>query len=240
MATLQKRSFLEFEMSNAQIDEETGKIRGVKFLGLNSRNGRRYEGSGVRKAVDLYDGRNIYLGHPDNPESERKFDDWLGVSEDPWWDNGVWGNVQLRTKSPRYPEVIEAARNFSLSLGCSHVAEGGSRFEGGLEIIDEITAVHSIDLVMNPATTNGLFEGIIGAGDVDDEQSGDDDLAEFTDAVAVLRKYGADEALLKQVADSCQLSQAAVTESHHRQIVVPSFINASTFDSAAKFARRYR
>lgn len=140
---------------------EQGVIRGAKLLGLNSRNGRRYESKALKAALALYEGKKVYVDHPDDNAKERKFEDWAGVIENvKFRKDGLYGDVVLREQCDHFKGIIEAASNpkFSKSCGFSHVAEGESHFDGETEIIESIKQVFSVDLVTDPATTAGLFE----------------------------------------------------------------------------------
>ncbi|MEI8372438.1 MAG: hypothetical protein WCJ35_06335 [Planctomycetota bacterium] len=53
---------------------------------------------------------------------------------------------------------MDDAENAPWKLGFSHDTRGGSRNENGRAIVELIDKVLSVDLVANPATTEGLFE----------------------------------------------------------------------------------
>jgi hypothetical protein len=144
---------------------EDGVIRGAKLLGLNSRNGRRYEGKALDAAKSLYEGRKVYVDHPRREDTgDRSFNDWAGVIENVTYrkGSGLYGDVVLRQESPYFKGIVEAASNpkFRKSCGFSHVADGESTFEGDTEIIESIKEVFSVDLVTDPATTAGIFESV--------------------------------------------------------------------------------
>lgn len=163
MAKSKKAKFTEttYLESAPTVDAAAGILRGVKLLGSVSRNGRRYTEKAMKEAVGLYDGRKIYLNHPNRNAvgEDRPFQDWVGESRNPIIKpDGIYGDVQLRQKSEYFEGIIEAAEKFPKSVGFSHVADGKSRMEGGEEIIESITEVFSVDLVTDPATTSGFFE----------------------------------------------------------------------------------
>ncbi len=141
-----------------------GIIKGAKLLGLNSRNGRRYEGAALEKAKSLYEGRKVYVDHPrrDDQGGDRKFNDFAGVIENVTFrkGDGLYGDVVLRQESSHFKGIVEVASNpkFQKSCGFSHVADGESRLDGDTEIIESIREVFSVDLVTDPATTAGFFE----------------------------------------------------------------------------------
>lgn len=150
-----------YQANAPRIDAEAGVLYGVKLLGVDSRNGRRYTAEAINKAVNLYDGRKIYLDHPSRDKAgvERSFRDWVGEARNPQArPDGIYGDVHLRTKTEYFEGIIEAAEKFPKAVGFSHVADGESRVEGDTEIIESITEVFSVDLVTDPATTAGIFE----------------------------------------------------------------------------------
>jgi hypothetical protein len=157
------RKFVERATSHGRVDRESGVIRGVKLLGRNSRNGRVYTEEAMRRGVELYRNVKVYLGHPRSAELEedRKFQDWLGIVENPRYESdGIYGDIRLRKESVHYKEIIEAAESFGSFFGASHVAEGISRFEHDIEYIEELGRVRSVDLVCDPASVRGLFESM--------------------------------------------------------------------------------
>lgn len=158
MANLRETVYLE---SAPNVDAEAGVLRGVKLLGMESRNKRRYKREGMQKAVSLYEGLKIYVDHPsrDDAGGERKLKDWAGViTKARFESDGIYGDVKLRKESEHFRGIIEAATEFPNAVGFSHVADGDSDYEGDTEIVESIRKVFSVDLVTDPATTSGFFE----------------------------------------------------------------------------------
>lgn len=158
MAKLLETVYLE---SAASVDAEAGVLRGVKLLGMESRNKRRYKREGMQKAVSLYEGLKIYVDHPnrDDVGADRKMKDWAGViTKARFESDGIYGDVKLRKESEHFRGIIEAATEFPKAVGFSHVADGDSDYEGDTEIVESIRKVFSVDLVTDPATTGGFFE----------------------------------------------------------------------------------
>jgi hypothetical protein len=63
-----------------RVDRTAGVIRGVKLLGLRSRNGRRYLDSALAEAVGLYEGAKVNINHPKgHPLAPRDYQDRLGL-----------------------------------------------------------------------------------------------------------------------------------------------------------------
>lgn len=158
-----ERTFLD---APPNVDSDAGVLRGVKLLGLTSRNGRKYEAKALEKATGLYEGRKVYVDHPHpgDEANDRAFSDWAGVIENVEYrtGDGLYGDVALRKQSPHFKGIIEAATHpkFHKSCGFSHIAEGESRFDEDTEIVESIREVFSVDLVTDPATTVGFFESV--------------------------------------------------------------------------------
>jgi hypothetical protein len=157
------RRFVERTNSAVRIDRNAGVIYDVQVLAEDSRNGRRYTRRAMEQAVPKYNGKKVFLNHPKRDElgEDRPFESWVGIVENARFRNGaIRADIRLRTKSPHYEEVLEAAEQFNHCFGCSHVAEGESYMDGETEIVESIREIHSVDIVTSPATNSGLFESM--------------------------------------------------------------------------------
>jgi hypothetical protein len=144
-----------------RVDRTAGVIRGVKVLGLQSRNGRRYRERALAEAVKLYEGAKVNVNHPKgHPLSPRDYQDRLGVicgvqlrpSE------GLFGDLHFNPKHALSEQLMWDAEHASQNVGLSHNVLAQTTREGNETIVEAITKVQSIDLVADPATTRGLFE----------------------------------------------------------------------------------
>lgn len=141
-------------------DASDGVLRGVKLLGENSRNNRRY-GKEVREAAaPMYRGKKVYIDHA-RESGDRSYDRWAGTVIEAYnREDGIYGDVKLRQKSPYFDGILEAVKDFPKDVGFSHVADGETRMEGTTEVVESIREVFSVDLVTDPATTGGFFESV--------------------------------------------------------------------------------
>jgi hypothetical protein len=152
------------QSKNVQVDKTAGVVRGVRVLGLESLNGRRYAPEAVRRARSLYEGQRVNYDHPprESPDKERSIGDragWLSnIREDS--DGGLSGDLNLLLADGRAAKVMEAAERKPDLFGLSHNAEGRTRREGDKVLVEEILSVKSVDIVSDPATTRSLFESI--------------------------------------------------------------------------------
>ena len=152
----------EFVHSSAplSVDREAGLIRGVKILGLVSANKRRYSAEAVREAVGLYEGVKVNVNHPQKAGDPRDARDRFGrlVNVEARAD-GLYGNLEYLKSHPLAASISEAAERMPSLYGLSHVAECNTVRRGKENVIEGIKSVLSVDLVSDPATTHGLYEG---------------------------------------------------------------------------------
>lgn len=146
-------------VQTADVDEEHGVIRGVVVCGLDSANGRRYPNETMARDFKKYEGVSVNFDHLDGSGS-RRFDDRGG-----WLNNLRIGNdgrpradMNVLKSDSRSAKVFELARRNPNAFGLSHVAHCQTRFDGGVEVVEAIDEVISVDIVADPATNKGLFE----------------------------------------------------------------------------------
>jgi hypothetical protein len=142
-------------------DPSAGVLRGVKLLGLRSRNGRVYREGALRGAMPLYEGAKVYVNHPaGDPLGPRDYRDRLGVVRNVRLvaGEGLFGDLHYNPRHPLAEQLAWDAEHAPRNVGLSHnvVARTRSAAEG--LVVEEITGVRSVDLVADPATTAGLFE----------------------------------------------------------------------------------
>lgn len=158
----EETTYLEYADANQRVDREQGILFGVKLLGENSRNGRRYKAEAMKKAVGLYEDTKMHLNHPGRKDlgEDRRFETWGGVFKNARYveGKGIFADAHLLKSGEYFEGIIEAAEKFPNAVGFSHVADGESKLEGDTEIIESIREVFSVDLVTDPATTAGFFE----------------------------------------------------------------------------------
>lgn len=154
--------------SDFQIDEAAGVIRNVKVIGNKSRNGRSYPQKTLQEAIPIYEGSRIYLDHvltdgKAKPVSVRSIKDKWGVlknlREAP--EGGLRADIHYLKSHSHTPALIEAAQRFPETFGLSHDAAGDEVNAGGMREVTKIYKVNSVDVVNDPATNTGLFEGYV-------------------------------------------------------------------------------
>lgn len=137
-------------------------IRGVKVLGQVSKNGRRYTHGAIVEAAGTYAGKRINLDHPDgHPNKTRSVKDLFGWLENVRADGDcLRGDLTYNPAHPFAPTVKWLAENRPGEIGLSHNAVGQGETRGGVFVVEKIVEVRSVDLVVDPATTKGLFEAM--------------------------------------------------------------------------------
>jgi len=148
-------------MVGTRVDRIAGIIRGVKILGRTSRNGRSYLPETLRSAAGLYEGKQVNVDHLRNPTERRSYGDRIGrlqnvtVRED-----GLFGDLYYNPKHAMADQLAWDAEHAPGNVGLSHDAVGRTTRRDGIETVEAIESVRSVDLVADPASTSGLFESI--------------------------------------------------------------------------------
>lgn len=147
-----------------KIDRDHNRIYGVKVLGYQSLNGRRYLPAAVKAAAPLYEGAMVNIDHPEGkPTDQRSAYDRFGKLVNVRYieNKGLYADLEYLASHPMASRVLEAAEKMPDLFGLSHNAEGeGEDDDNGVFIIHKITEVRHVDLVADPATTRSLSEGI--------------------------------------------------------------------------------
>lgn len=150
-----------------RVDRGAGVLRGVKLIGMESLNGRRYRAEALAAAVGLYEGAKVNVNHPkDGPLAPRDYRDRLGVIRQVEFrpGDGLFGNLHFNPKHAIAEQLAWDAENNPRNVGFSHNVLARLTREGEQTVVESITHVRSVDLVADPAATQGLFEQEEAAG----------------------------------------------------------------------------
>lgn len=157
----QLQEYVDSRGVSMSVDREQGLLRGVKLIGLQSRNGRRYRESALTEAAALYEEAKVNVNHPKgNPLSPRDYQDRLGVIRNVrlWAGEGLFGDLHFNPKHALAEQLVWDAEHNPRNVGFSHNVLAKLTREGESVVVEEITKVQSVDLVADPAATEGLFE----------------------------------------------------------------------------------
>lgn len=155
------QEFVDSRSQRLRVDRTAGIIRGVKLLGLSSRNGRRYRESALADAAGLYEGAKVNVNHPKgHPLSPRDYQERLGEIRGVEFraGEGLFGDLHFNPKHALSEQLMWDAEHAPQNVGLSHNVLARTSREGDETAVEAITKVQSIDLVADPATTAGLFE----------------------------------------------------------------------------------
>ena len=155
------QEFCDSRNVSMRVDRQAGVIRGVKILGLQSRNGRQYLPEALAKAVPLYEGAKVNVNHPKgSPLSPRDYQDRIGVIRGAVLkpNEGLFGDLHFNPKHVLAEQLAWDAEHAPENVGFSHNVQARTSRRDDCLLVEEITRVQSVDLVADPATTRGLYE----------------------------------------------------------------------------------
>jgi hypothetical protein len=161
------QEYVDSRSQRLRVDRAGGVIRGVKLLGLTSRNGRRYREDALAEAVALYEGAKVNVNHPKgHPLAPRDYQDRLGIVHGVEFrtGEGLFGDLHFNPRHALSEQLVWDAEHAPQNVGMSHNVLARTKREGDETVVEAITKVQSIDLVADPATTTGLYEQVEGRG----------------------------------------------------------------------------
>lgn len=154
-------------ISEDRIDRDKGVIRGVKLLGIRSKNKRSYDTKGVQEsATRLLPNTAIYIDHPQSATTPRSYRDKFGVvgkSVEYKPGEGYFGDIHFNPKNQVAEQfiwdVLFAPRSFGMSINSAvKYANDGRPGKDGDKVVESIELLRSLDVVTRPGTTDGIFE----------------------------------------------------------------------------------
>ncbi len=162
----QLQEFVTSRGAQVHVDAAAGIIRGVKLLGLESRNGRRYLPGALAQAAALYEGAKVNVNHPKgSPLAARDYQDRLGsIRNVRTAADGLFGDLHYNPKHALAEQLAWDAQHAPENVGFSHNVEGRTSRSNGQTVVEAIVKVQSVDLVADPATTSSLYESAATVG----------------------------------------------------------------------------
>jgi hypothetical protein len=183
------QEFVDSGSVRLRVDRDAGVIRGVKLLGLVSRNGRRYREQALADAVGMYEGIKVNINHPKgHPLAPRDYQDRLGVVRGVEYrpGEGLFGDLHFNPKHALSEQLVWDAEHAPQNVGLSHNVLARTTKSGADTTVEAITKVQSIDLVADPATTSGLYEHREARGVEEQSRSGVAQTADSTGSTPLL------------------------------------------------------
>lgn len=147
-----------------RIDKAKGIIYNVLILGRGALNGRKYTTEAMEDALAKrkYENLQVYIGpHKKSRFAKRSPKDHAGELRNiRLTDDGLRGDLLYNRASKGGRLVVEIAERFPNRFGLSHHADIAGYMEGDQKIITRILEVTVVDIVKDPATTEGVFEEV--------------------------------------------------------------------------------
>jgi len=147
--------------SEATFNREQSTIENVVLLGSSSKNNHIYTEGCKARAVGMYEGAKAFVNHPSSEEEKtgrRDVRNLAGQFTNPRFIDGKIRATFKGLNNESGKLFVEIAESMPNIAGMSHNAIGKWRSEDGKRIVEDITRVFSVDLVADPAQTQGMFE----------------------------------------------------------------------------------
>lgn len=252
-----KRLTEEITFSNAQFVESTDGsprlIKGVALLGGTARGKGKDYSYPVRTMetavrAGKYDNCRCFINHPTDGEVQtgrRDLMNLAGVCKNVRVEEGkIKGDVQV-LPDQFGDKFFNIAKLMPEAASCSHIADGKLKSENGNVFVEEIKDVLSVDLVVQGATTENVFESLDHRKESDMEYTDikiDDLRIKRPDLVKVLIEEGhksRDEEVKKLTESTTELKgkldEQAVKEAQaQRKVSVAKFLEESKLPKVAK------
>ncbi|MDO4557472.1 MAG: hypothetical protein Q4C47_00705 [Planctomycetia bacterium] len=153
--------YTDSRSQSLRIDRASGILHGVRILGYHSRNGRRYSETCLKESIPLYESAKVNVNHAaQSDHSGRDYRDRIGSLHRVIFrpGEGLYADFHYNPKHPLTEQLLWDAEHAPANVGFSHHVEAETTQESNEVVVRSIRRVISVDLVADPATTNGLFE----------------------------------------------------------------------------------
>ncbi len=157
------QEFVDSRQQRLRVDREAGVIRGVKLLGLASRNGRRYREEALVNAVSLYEGAKVNINHPKgHPLSPRDYQDRLGVVRGVEFraGEGLFGDLHFNPKHALSEQLVWDAEHAPQNVGMSHNVLARTTRSGNETVVEAIAELRRRAAEQMRANISAIPDGI--------------------------------------------------------------------------------
>ena len=155
-------------ITQGKLNRKLNVIEGATLIGPISKNtgngqkGRRYSEAALKKIAQMAEGLPGYLNHttPDLAFKPRDVRELAVRHRNVRFDPATQTVKSDMHVMPNHADLVfSLAEQFGDHIGNSVVSKGLVTMEGDTEVVQDIVALRSADLVSDPASTKGLFEG---------------------------------------------------------------------------------
>lgn len=150
-------------LKESNFDDENLVIRNASLLGAVSANGYTFTETAMKDAAKLLENGVQYLNHPQSESEDRDISKLVSSVKNVRFVSGeskVRGDIHFVDTPHIREEIFPRLKHFKNKVGNSIVGEGISESREDGEFVTSLHAIESVDLVTDPATNRGLFEGI--------------------------------------------------------------------------------
>jgi len=144
------------------VDTINGVISGVKLLGPVSKNGRVYTKECIANAAGKYESAKVNVNHlRGKAGGPRDYQDRIGsIKNVVVKESGLYGDLHYNPKHALSDQLAWDAIHAPENVGFSHSVEAMTSRREDTLYVESIERVLSVDIVADPATTNGIFEAL--------------------------------------------------------------------------------
>jgi hypothetical protein len=154
--------FVDSRGRKLTVDRTESTVDGVKLMGWESKNKRRFSEAARQEIFSLCENAKINVNHNTaDLSAPRNYGDRFGfVMSRTREADGIYGKVKVNPKHPLAEQFFWDAEHAPQNCGFSPVyaPKKTSRDREGFLLVEGVSRVSSIDLVADPATTNSLKE----------------------------------------------------------------------------------
>ena len=165
-----ERNFTEQCRFEGRVDLQNNRISGVAILNSISRNKRVYLPSALQSIIPLVNGCKSFIDHSSDAFGNISVLRLLGSFSNARLDNGkVKADLNVLESAQAKDLLFELAQRSPYSVGFSVACRGviADKLDAsGREQVEKIIALRSVDLVVEPAATSGLFESTQGIAEI--------------------------------------------------------------------------
>ena len=131
-----------FALPKGEATTDNPVVPGVKVLGIESKNGRRYPLEVMKNALEKYEGAIVNIDHPAGSEP-RSYEDRFGrLTNARMESDGIYADLAYNPKHPLAEGFQWWVKNDPKAIGLSHNAQAKTKMneQDGVEEIEEIVA----------------------------------------------------------------------------------------------------
>jgi hypothetical protein len=159
---MKERNFTESTKFNGRIDRENNVIHHIALITSVSKNNRKYTDKALESVKTLGNGTKSFLDH-ETGIGTQSVKNLLGEIKNTHKEGStVYGDLYVLKSSPGSDLVFEIAEKMPSLAGFS--ISGTGKFsepdDKGIETVEDVTSLRSIDFVGHPATTQSVFEAM--------------------------------------------------------------------------------